>query len=123
MIDNLISSVDVNAIPSAIVISGIIPGLNLSYERDFGGGRYQGSASAVDVLRYSREISVFGAKRQMRTRLLLVGAGYSGKTTLVRRLVEVIKHIKTLISTHIRCVCTETRNDIRQACCICYPNL
>ena len=89
MIQSLIKSLDKDAIPDAFLIKHIIPDLGLSYDRDFGGGRYKQELTIVRVLTYYRELKVFNYQKQMRTRLLLVGAGVSGKTTLVHQLKEV----------------------------------
>jgi hypothetical protein len=89
MIESLIKSLDKDAIPDAFLIRHIIPGLGLSYERDFGGGRFKQELTIVRVLVYYRELKVFKFQKQMRTRLLLVGAGVSGKTTLAHQLMEV----------------------------------
>ena len=89
MIDSLIESLDKDAISDAVLIGHMIPALGLSYEREFGGGRYKQELTIVRVLVYYRELKVFKFQKQMRTRLLLVGAGVSGKTTLVHQLKEV----------------------------------
>ena len=90
MIDkDLIALLDKKSISDKVLKEKIIPGLGLSDKRDFGGGRSnQQTLTIVDVLDYYREINVYGSEKQMRTRLLLVGAGFSGKTTLIHHLVN-----------------------------------